>query len=56
MTNEEYKQELIELIKYYQGILYNYRQYPNYRDQEVSWEEAEERLKYYNKKYCETLE
>lgn len=55
MTNEDYKQELIELIRYYQGILYNYRQYPNYRDQEVSWKEAEERLKYYNEKYCETL-
>lgn len=55
MTNEDYKQELIELIKHYQAILYNYRQYPNYRHDEIDWNEAEKRLEYYTEKYCEIL-
>lgn len=55
MTNEDLKQELIGLIKYYQTITYNYRQYPNYSNAEVTWDEAERRLEYYNEKYCELL-
>lgn len=55
MTNEDLKQELTELIKYYQMIIYNYRQYPNYSNVEVTWDEAERRLEYYNEKYCELL-
>ena len=55
MTNEDLKQELIKLIKYYQMITYNYRQYPNYSNAEVTWDEAERRLEYYNEKYCELL-
>lgn len=31
MSNEEQRSELLELIKYYQMVIYNYRQYPNYK-------------------------
>lgn len=55
MSEEDYKSELIELIKYYQQIIYNYRQYPNYSNHDVTWDEAERRLETYNKLYCETL-
>lgn len=55
MTTEDQKQELLELIKYYQHVIYNYRQYPNYRNNEHSWQEAERRLEYYTEEYAKVL-
>lgn len=55
MNEDEFKSELIKLIKYYQSIIYNYRQYPNYKNNECSWDEAERRLEYYTEKYTEFI-
>lgn len=55
MSDEDYKIELIELIKYYQQVIYNYRQFPNYRNNEVTWDEAERRLEEYTRLYCKIL-
>lgn len=55
MSNEEQRNELLELIKYYQMIIYNYRQYPNYKNYECSWHEAERRLEYYTEEYAKLI-
>lgn len=55
MTNEDLKNELLELIKHYQAILYNYNQYPNYNNMECSYRDAEERLKYYTEEYSKLI-
>lgn len=55
MSNEEQRNELLELIKYYQMIIYNYRQYPNYKNYEYSWHEAERRLEYYTEEYAKLI-
>lgn len=55
MSDEDLKQELIELIKYYQSIIYNYRQYPTYSNKECDWGEAERRLEYYTNAYTELI-
>lgn len=33
-------------------VIYNYRQYPNYKNYECSWHEAERRLEYYTEEYA----
>ena len=55
MTNEELKNEYLELIRYYQQIIYNYKNYSNYESYECTWQEAESRLEYYTKKYEELV-
>ena len=55
MTHDDLLRELLELIKLYQQIIYNYRQYPNYKHSEYTWEEAEKRLEYYRLEYYTNL-
>lgn len=55
MTTDELKAEYLDLIKYYQSIIYNYRNYPNYQSYECTWQEAERRLEYYTEEYAKVL-
>lgn len=55
MSNEDLRAELLELIKYYQALIYNYNQYPNYKNYECSWQEAEKRLEYYTEEYAKLI-
>lgn len=55
MSNEDLKRELVELIKYYQQIIYMYNQYPTYNNPEHSYLDAVQRLEYYNEEYCKLL-
>lgn len=55
MTNEELREEYLDLIKYYQQMIYNYKNYPNYINHECTWQEAESRLEYYTRKYEEHI-
>lgn len=55
MSDEDLKQKLIELIKYYQSIIYNYRQFPDYSNNTCDWDEAERRLEYYTEVYTKLI-
>ena len=55
MSNEDLKRELVELIKYYQQIIYMYNQYSTYNNPEHSYLDAVQRLEYYNEEYCKLL-
>ena len=55
MSQDDLLIELLELIKFYQQIIYNYRQYPNYKHAEYTWEEAEKRLEYYTNLYANNI-
>lgn len=56
MSHDDLLRELLELIKLYQQILYNYRQFPNYKHPEYTWEQAEERLEYYTRFYADEVD
>lgn len=36
MTQDDLLMKLLELIKFYQQIIYNYRQYPNYKNKDYT--------------------
>ena len=55
MTQDDLLMELLELIKFYQQIIYNYRQYPDYKNKDYTQEEAEKRLEYYTNLYDNEL-
>lgn len=55
MTTDELRNEYLDLIKYYQSVIYNYNNYPNYENHECTYWEAESRLEYYTKKYEELI-
>lgn len=54
MRNKDYKKELMELIKYYQEIIYNYKRFSNYRNHMITLDEAERWLEKYKRLYSET--
>lgn len=49
------KKELMEVIKQYQEIIYNYKQFSNYRNHMITLDEAERWLEKYKRLYRETL-
>lgn len=55
MRDKDSKKELMELIKYYQEIIYNYKRFSNYRNHMITLDEAERWLEKYKRLYCETL-
>lgn len=56
MTTEELEKEYLELIKYYEQMVFCYRNYSDYESYECTYPEAEMRLEYYKRKYNELKE
>lgn len=56
MSHDDLLRELLELIKYYRQIIYNYKLFPDsYYHSYYTLEEAEKRLEYYKNIYAEQI-